>query len=234
MHAAIHKEHRVEEVSERDLGFSGLVRSLAHDFNNIWGRVFGLTQEAREATRFQNIDGLMGKVTDASCTGLFYSRTVMDILAAPSSAGDTFDACEAIRTWSYRTSETLGNNIDIWCMVPPRQLYIHFEQRSLELILLAFVGYALNTDSACWAMMGVRNVLDEAADIRARKEHVEIMLFLNRRNPDEFYPPSLEARVQHVRQVVAPFGGTVSTSIVSGVGVNARIRFPMISVDAAG
>jgi hypothetical protein len=206
--------------------FSNLTRELAHDFNNIWSSILGHTQEAFELPGFQDRDEVLRKIIAASSSGLLYSRSLMEMLARTESGPQAFDICDAIRSWSYRTSEIVGANLDISCLVPPQALHILFDLNALDLILLSFVGFALRSDTKRWAMVGVRSVSSLSLQQQDSPDGLDIM-FLCRQDTGRNPLANFEKRVAAARVLVAPYGGVVETSLVAGVGVNARIRFPL-------
>ncbi len=210
-----------------------LSRHLAHDFNNIWATIFGLTQQLSEAPGPQNRDEVIDKINLASSHGLLYSRCVMGVLQEPALMEvSEFDLCAAVREWSYRTSDQLANSIDLSCLVPPHSLMVRFNRNALHLILLAFVGYALRSNEPKrWAMIGVRSAALPPEESKQSNHSVDIM-FLCRQLDGAAYPRDLQQRINAIREVSKHYGGSVESWVVSGVGVNSRIRLPMYSVDA--
>lgn len=206
---------------DSSLAFSALVRELAHDFNNIWSSIFGLTQQIYEIPGFQERDELLHRIEASSVRGLFYSRNIMDVMLGNPSKVEALDVCDWIRTWVYRTGELLGSSIDLSCLAPPQPLRIRFNTASLNLLLLSLVGYALRPDSNRWAMVGVRDVppQDQAPG------SVDI-IFICRQSDHRTNPRTFQRKIHAIKAIVEPYGGTVATSVLSSVGINIRIRFP--------
>ena len=225
------QEHGAVHLSvEQSLG--DLSKHLAHDFNNIWATIFGLTQQLSELPGQQIRDQVIDRINVASSYGLLYSRSVMGVLRKPDlSAVSEFDLCAAVREWTYRTSDQLANSIDLSCLVPPDPLTVKFNKNALHLILLAFVGYALRSNEPKrWAMIGVRSVALPPEESSLPGRSVDIM-FLCRQLDGIAYPRDLQQRINAIREVSGHYGGTVESWVVSGIGVNSRIRLPVHSDD---
>lgn len=218
--------------AEKALG--DLSKHLAHDFNNIWATIFGLTQQLSEVTELQGRDQAINRINEASTQGLFYSRCVMGVLRKPVLAvGAEFDLCAAVREWSYHTGDQLADSIDLSCLVPPQPMMVRFNRNALHLILLAFVGYALRSNEPKrWAMIGVRSVV-QLPDKSEQPGHSVDIMFLCRQLDGSPYPSDLQQRIEAVREVSRHYGGSVESWVVTGVGINSRIRLPVHSVDAA-
>ena len=210
-----------------------LSKHLAHDFNNIWATIFGLTQQLSELPGQQIRDQVIDRINVASSYGLLYSRSVMGVLRKPElSAVSEFDLCAAVREWTYRTSDQLADSIDLSCLVPPDPLTVKFNKNALHLILLAFVGYALRSNEPKrWAMIGVRSVALPPEESSLSGRSVDVM-FLCRQLDGIAYPRDLQQRIDAIREVSKHYGGTVESWVVSGIGVNSRIRLPVHSADA--
>lgn len=206
-----------------------LSRQLAHDFNTIWARIFGLAQQAREATGFNSREDLLDRLAEVCCSGLFYSRNVMESLANSDAAPQVFDVCTAVREWGAESENTLRDTISLSCLVPSCPLYIHFPPSALRLLLLSLVGCALRSgDGKPWAMLGVRNAKGEKRATDDEADTADIM-FLCQLDEDANTSMSynLRQRVETIRAVVAPYGGTVQARVVAQVGVNVRIHLPL-------
>lgn len=214
--------------SPTSVAFSALVHELAHDFNNIWSTIFGFTQQVYEVPGFQEREELLQKIEASSARGLFYSRNVMEVMLGNPSQVETLDVCDWIRTWVQKTGELLGSSIDLSCLVPPQPLRICFNIASLNLFLLSLVGYALKSDSNRWAMVGVRDVPPQDNGPGS----VDI-IFICRHSDLTIYPLRFQRKVHAIEAIVEPHGGTVSTTVLSSVGINVRIRFP-VAPSAAG
>jgi hypothetical protein len=75
-------------------------------------------------------------------------------------------------------------------------------------------------------MMGLRDV---AGGKRAEADNQVDLIFLCQHPDGLAYPPSLQNRIEAARAMVAPYEGVVSTSVVSAVGIEVRMRFPLAS-----
>ena len=215
--------------------FFQLSRQLAHDFNNIWARIFGLTQQAKEMPGFQDRDEVLDKIGAASSSGLLYSRNIMQILMDSGADSKVFDACEVIREWAYESGEMLQDGIDISCLIPPYALHVDFKQNTLRLILLSLIGYVLRSgETKRWTMIGVRSVSDDKRAGTEAADSVDIM-FLCRltdyRGSDS--GPQFQKRVDAITALVGPYAGTTNTWVVPNVGVNLRIRLPLMAAPEA-
>jgi len=205
-----------------------LSRQLAHDFNNIWAHIFGLTQQAKETPGFQGRDDALGRLSEVSSSGLFYSRNVMEALAHTDGAPQIFDACTAVREWTAETEAALQDTVTFSCLVPPYPLHIRFPPNALRLILLSLVGYALRTgDSKRWAMLGVRSVRGERRAKEEEADAADIMFLCQLGETRSSMSQSFQQRVEAIRAVVVSYGGTAVTRIVPQVGVNVRIHLPL-------
>jgi hypothetical protein len=229
------QEHGASHLSvEQSLG--DLSKHLAHDFNNIWATIFGLTQQLSELPGQQIRDQVIDRINVASSYGLLYSRSVMGVLRKPDlSAVSEFDLCAAVREWTYRTSDQLANSIDLSCLVPPDPLTVKFNKNALHLILLAFVGYALRSNEPKrWAMIGVRSS-GEGKQAQSVPQDCLDLMFLCRLADYRGQPPDhFQKRVNAIRTLAARHAGVVETWVVPQVGVNLRIRLPVAAAPTAG
>lgn len=205
-----------------------LSRQLAHDFNNIWAHIFGLTQQAKELPGFQGREDVLSRLSEVSSGGLLYSRNVMEALAHSHSAPQVFDACSTVREWAAETETALQDTVTFSCLVPPYPLHIRFPPNALRLILLSLVGYALRSgDSKRWAMLGVRSARGERRAKEAEADGADIMFLCQLGETHTSISQSFLQRVEAIRAVVASYGGTALTRVVPQVGVNVRIHLPL-------
>ena len=205
-----------------------LSRQLAHDFNNIWAHIFGLTQQAKELPGFESREDVLSRLSEVSSGGLFYSRNVMEALAQTHSLPQVFDACITVREWAAETESALQDTVTFSCLVPPYPLHIRFPPNALRLILLSLVGYALRSgDGKRWAMLGVRSVRGERRVKEEEADGADIMFLCQLGETRTSMSQSFMQRVEAIRAVVAPYGGTALTRVVPQVGVNVRIHLPL-------
>lgn len=213
--------------------FLFLSRQVAHDFNNIWAQIFGLVQQVREMPGFQERDEVLSRIDLAASSGLMYSRSLMDVLMGFGTSAGTFDLCQVVREWAYRSSEVLQDAIDISCLVPPHPLHVRFDEATLRLILLSLVGYALRSNEAKrWAMLGVRSFGDGKHAQNASQDSLDLMFLCKLADYRGPAPDHFQKRVDAIRTLVAPHAGAVETWVVPQVGVNLRIRLPMVVAPA--
>lgn len=204
-----------------------LSRQLAHDFNNIWAHIFGLTQQVQDTHGAQDRDDLLSRLSRLSCCGLMYSRNVMEALAHPPTTVDVMDACAAVREWKAETEAALLDNITFSCLVPPYPLHIRLPANALRLILLSLVGYALRTgEDNRWAMLGVRSSKGER---RAKEEAdaVDILFLFPLGEGRTSMSQNFQQRIEAIRAAVVPYGGATVTRILPQVGINVRIHLPL-------
>lgn len=205
-----------------------LSRQLAHDFNNIWAHIFGLTQQAKEMPGFQGREDILGRLSEVSSSGLLYSRNVMEALAHTDSAPQVFDACAAVREWTTETETALQDTVSFSCLVPPYPLHIRFPPSALRLILLSLVGYALRTgEGKRWAMLGVRSAKGERRAKEEEADTADIMFLCQLGEGRSSMSQSFQQRVEAIRAVAVSYGGTTVTRMVPQVGVNVRIHLPL-------
>lgn len=205
-----------------------LSRQLAHDFNNIWAHIFGLTQQAKEMPGFQRRDDVLGRLGEVSASGLFYARNVMDALAHADTAPHMLDACTVVREWVAESEAALQDTITFSCLVPPYPLRIRLPPSALRLILLSLVGYVLrNSEGKRWAMLGVRSAKGERRAKEEEADAADVMFLCQLGEGRASLPQSLLQRVEAIRAVVAPYGGSTVTRVVPHVGVNVRIHLPL-------
>lgn len=206
-----------------------LSRQLAHDFNNIWSHIFGLTQQAKEMSGFQSREDVLSRLSEVSSSGLLYSRNVMEALAHSDTAPQVFDACSEVREWVAENENTLQDIITFSCLVPPYPLHIRLPPSTLRLMLLSLVGYALRSgEGKRWAMLGVRNVKGERRVKEEAADGVDVMLLCQPGNVPTSMSYSLQQRVEAIRTVAALYGGTVQARMVAQVGVNVHIHLPLV------
>jgi hypothetical protein len=79
-------------------------------------------------------------------------------------------------------------------------------------------------------MIGVRSVALPPEESSLPGRSVDIM-FLCRQLDGIAYPRDLQQRINAIREVSRHYGGTVESWVVSGIGVNSRIRLPVHSDD---
>lgn len=205
-----------------------LSRQLAHDFNNIWAHIFGLTQQAKEISGAQSRDEVLGRLSEVSSSGLLYSRNVMEALTHTDAAPRIFDACAAVREWSTETETALQDAVTFSCLVPPYALHIRFPPNALRLILLSLVGYALRSgDGKRWAMLGVRSVKGERRVKEEEADGADVMFLCQLGEARTSMSHSFQQRVEAIRAAVVSYGGTTVTRVVPQVGVNVRIHLPL-------
>lgn len=226
-----HQDHAKSFDSARTLSLSELARHVAHDFNNIWALIFGLTQQLYETPGFQPRDAILRKIDASSTIGLLYSRATMEIISDPlESKVITFDLCQEVRDWSYRTQELLGEGIELSCMVPLNVVEVQFDRNAFKLILLSLLGYVLRSkDEKRWAMIGVRTSALNTESATESGQTVDLM-FLCRQADTTQYPQDLQKRINSLREVVQVYGGSVESGVVPGVGVNTRIAIPVAAL----
>ncbi|HEX7801548.1 MAG TPA: hypothetical protein VF471_02150 [Pseudoxanthomonas sp.] len=202
-----------------------LSRQLAHDLNNIWAHIFGLTQQAREMAGFENRGDVLGRLSEVSSSGLLYSRNVMEALSHTDATPQVFDACEAVREWTTEAEAALQGLVTFSCLVPPYPLPIRFPPGALRMILLSLVGYALRTgDGKRWAMLGVRSAKEEEADA------ADLMFLCQSGETHASMSQSFQQRIEAIRAVVVSYGGATVTRVVPQVGINVRIQLPLVPV----
>lgn len=215
-----------------------LSRQLAHDFNNIWAHIFGLTQQAKEMAGFESREDVLGRLSEVSSSGLLYSRNVMEALAHTDAAPQVFDACSAVREWTTEAEAALQRAVAFSCLVPPYPLHIRFPPAALRLILLSLVGYTLRTgDGKRWAMLGVRSAKGERRAKEEEADAADIMFLCQLGESRTSMSQSFKQRVEAIRAVVHSYGGTTVIRVVPQVGVNVRIHLPLASApedEAAG
>lgn len=205
-----------------------LSRQLAHDFNNIWAHIFGLTQQAKEMPGFESRENVLGRLSEVSSSGLFYSRNVMEALAHTDATPRMFDACAAVREWTAETETALQDTVTFSCLVPPYPLRIRFPPSALRLILLSLVGYALRTgDGKRWAMLGVRSAKGERRAGEEEADAADVMFLCQLGEGRTSMSQSFQQRVEAIRAVVVAYGGATVTRVVPQVGVNVRIHLPL-------
>lgn len=220
--------HSAESANAARQPLFQLSRQLAHDFNNIWAHIFGLTQQSKETPGFQGRDDVLGRLSEVSSSGLLYSRNVMEALAHADSAPQVFDACAAVREWAAETEAALLDTVAFSCLVPPYPLHIRFPPGALRLILLSLVGYALRSgDGKRWAMLGVRSVKGERRAKEEEADGADIMFLCPLGESRTSMSHGFPQRVEAIREVVASHGGTAVARVVPQAGVNVRIHFPL-------
>ena len=201
-----------------------LSRQLAHDFNNIWSHIFGLTQQAKEMPSFQDCDKVLDRMSEVSARGLLYSRNVMGVLAHSEAEPQLLDACSAVREWVAENENILQDIITFSCLVPPYPLYVQLPPSTLRLILLSLVGYALRSgEGKRWAMLGVRKRTKEEA-----AEGVDVMLLCQPSDAHSSISYGLQQRIDAISSAVAMHGGSVQARMVAQVGVNVHIHLPLV------
>lgn len=205
-----------------------LSRQLAHDFNNIWAHIFGLTQQAKEMPDVECLDAVLVRLSEVSSSGLLYSRNVMEALAHIDTAPQIFDACDVVREWTVETETALQGTVAFSCLVPPYPLRIRFPPNALRLILLSLVGYALRSgDGKRWAMLGMRSVKREQRAKEEEADGANVMFLCQLGEARTSMSHSFQQRVEAIRAVVVPYGGTVVTRVAPQVGINVRIHLPL-------
>lgn len=205
-----------------------LSRLLAHDFNNIWAHIFGLTQQAKEMAGFESREDVLGRLGEVSSSGLLYSRNVMEALACTDATPQLFDACGAVRDWTTEAETALQGAVAFSCLVPPYPLHIRFPPGALRLILLSLVGYTLRTgDGKRWAMLGVRSAKGERRAKEEEADAADIMFLCQLGESRTSMSQSFQQRVEAIRAVALSYGGATVTRVVPQVGVNVRIHLPL-------
>lgn len=214
---------------EVDLALGRLIRNIAHDFNNVWARILGLSQQATELASANDKDRLLERIGALSSSGLLYTKNILDIVSHTGSHAEMFDVCATTRLWAHSSNSILAESCDISCLIPSYPIVVRFDRDALSLILLSLLGLALRTsEDRCWSMLGVRSARETEGGEGDPADGVDIILVCGLPRPFSNSAEAIARRMDSIKTLATHYGGSAKASTILGIGLNVRIRLPVV------